>query len=120
MKRLFSRKIDWKAAGRITVEAIKSLGRGDFLLKLKIHRFLPHILWLVTLGTISILLSYYAEKTMHRVEVNNGIIESLKYDNANKNCEIIGLSRISTIEKMLENAGSEVRIPEAPAHTIKK
>lgn len=120
MGRNFFRNIDWKAAGKATLEILKSVGRGDFLLKLKIHELLPHIMWLVLLGIVSIFLSYQAEKTMYRVEVNKNIIESLKYDNANKNCEIIGLSRISTIEKMLEEAGSDVRIPETPAYTIKK
>ena len=114
------KKIDWKQVGKTGFEIIKSLGRGDFLLKLKIHDYLPHILWLVALGIISILLSYGAEKTMHKVEVNKDIIESLKFDNANKNCEIIGLSRISTVEKMLEDAGSDVGIPETPAYTIRK
>ena len=57
---------------------------------------------------------------MYRMEVNKARIESLKYAHANKTCEIIGLSRISTVEKMLEESGSELRIPENPAYTIKK
>ena len=56
---------------------------------------------------------------MHKVEVNKEKIESLKYANANKACEIIGLSRISTIEKMLEESGSKLKVPEVPAYTIK-
>ena len=114
------RNIDWKAVWSASLEVIKSIGRGDFLLTLRVDRWFPYILYLVFLGIISIWLSYSAEKTMHKVEVNKAIIESLKYDNANKNCEIIGLSRLSTVEKMLEEAGSEIRIPETPAYTIKK
>lgn len=114
------RKTDWKAVGKAALEILKSIGRGDFLLTLRVDKWFPYILYLVALGIISIWLSYSAEKTMHKVEVNKDIIESLKHDNANKNCEIIGLSRISTVEKMLKDAESEVRIPETPAYTIKK
>lgn len=113
-----SKRIDWKAVGKACVEILKSIGRGDFLLTLRVDKWFPYILYLVFLGIVSIWLSYSAEKTMYTVEVNKDRIESLKFDNANKNCEIIGLSRISTIEKMLEEAGSEARIPEAPANTI--
>ena len=42
-----------------------------------------------------------------------------KSSNVNKTCEIISLTRISTVESMLENAGSEVRAPQKPAYIIK-
>ena len=112
--------IDWKMAGNACIRVIKSLGRGDFLQTLRVYRWLPYIIHLVVLGILSIWLSFSAEKTMHRVETNKDIIESLKYDNANKKCELVGLSRISTVEKMLEASGSQVRIPEVPAYTIRK
>ena len=114
------KNIDWKAVGKAILEILKSIGRGDFLLTLRIDKWFPYILYLVTLGIISIWLSYSAEKTVYKVEVNKDRIESLKHDNANKNCEIIGLSRISTVEKMLEEAGSELKIPQTPAYTIRK
>ena len=112
--------IDRKMAGKAGIRIIKSLGRGDFLQILRVYRWLPYIIHLVILGILSIWLSFSAEKTMHRVETNKDTIESLKYDNANKKCELVGLSRISTVEKMLEASGSEVRIPEVPAYTIRK
>lgn len=112
--------IDWKKIKKTLIEVAKSIGRGDFLSLMGVERWFPYILYLVGIGVLSIFLSYSAEKTMHHVEVNKAEIESLKYANANKNCEIIGLSRISTVEKMLEESGSKLRIPEVPAYTIKK
>ena len=112
--------IDWKGIMKAIIEALKSIGRGDFLLRMKVHEWFPFILYTVVIGIISIFLSYSAEKTMYKVEVNKAKIESLKYANANKTCEIIGLSRISTIEKMLEESGSKLKVPEVPAYTIKK
>ena len=120
MKRDFWKNIDWNALMKAAVEALKSIGRGDFLIRMRVDKLFPYILYTVFIGIVSIWLSYMAEKTMYRVEVNQDKIESLKYAHANKTCEIIGLSRISTVEKMLEESGSELRIPEEPAYTIEK
>lgn len=114
------KNIDWKAVLKALNEILKSIGRGDFLERMRVDKLFPYILYTVFIGIVSIWLSYKAEKTMYRMEVNKARIESLKYAHANKTCEIIGLSRISTVEKMLEESGSELRIPENPAYTIKK
>ena len=120
-KKFFDRfkDIDWKKVMKAVVEGLKSIGRGDFLIRMRVDKLFPYILYTVFIGILSIFLSYSAEKTLHKVEVNKEKIESLKYANANKACEIIGLSRISTIEKMLEESGSNLKVPEVPAYTIK-
>lgn len=120
-KKFFDRfkDIDWKKVMKAVVEGLKSIGRGDFLIRMRVDKLFPYILYTVFIGILSIFLSYSAEKTLHKVEVNKEKIESLKYANANKACEIIGLSRISTIEKMLEESGSKLKVPEVPAYTIK-
>lgn len=116
----FFRNIDWKRVIKAFFEIMKSVGRGDFLIRMRVDKLFPYILYTVFIGIVSIWLSYKAEKTMYKVEINKNKIESLKYAHANKTCEIIGLSRISTVEKMLEEYGSKLRIPETPAYTIKK
>jgi len=112
------KNIDWKAVGSATIETLKSIGRGDILLRMQVHKLFPYILYTFALAWLSIWLSYKAEKTMYRVEVNKEIIENLKIDNATKTCDIVSLTRISTIEKMLTETGSEVRTPEKPADII--
>ena len=120
-KKFFDRfkDIDWKKVMKAVVEGLKSIGRGDFLIRMRVDKLFPYILYTVFIGILSIFLSYRAEKTLHKVEVNKEKIESLKYANANKACEIIGLSRLSTIEKMLEESGSKLKVPEVPAYRIK-
>jgi hypothetical protein len=86
---------------------------------MQVHRLFPYILYMFFIAWISIWLSYKVEKTMYRVETNKKIIENLKIDNANKTCEIVSLTRISTVESMLEEAGSKVKAPEKPADRIK-
>lgn len=118
MRNMFA-NIDWKAVWKAFVETLKSIGRGDILIRMRVDKLFPCILYAFFLGIVSIWLSFKAEKTMYQVEVNKSMIESLKFDNANKTCEIVGLSRISTVEKMLSESESEVTVPQKPAYTIK-
>ena len=105
------------------VHAIKeffiALGRGDLLTRLRVDRLLPYILYLLGLGCISIWMSYHAEQTMLKVQKNNEIIRTLKIYNAQKTYELVGLDRIATVERMLEEAGSQVKAPEKPADVLK-
>lgn len=115
----FFKNISWKGILKGIIETLKSIGRGDILIRMQVHRLFPYILYMFLIAWISIWLSYKVEKTMYRVEVNKKIIENLKIDNANKTCEIVSLTRISTVESMLEDAGSDVKAPEKPADRIK-
>ena len=105
------------------VHAIKeffiALGRGDLLTRLRVDRLLPYILYLFVLGCISIWMSYHAEQTMLKVQKNNEIIRTLKIYNAQKTYELVGLDRIATVDRMLEEAGSQVKAPEKPADVLK-
>ena len=111
--------INWKKVGHAVKEFFISLGRGDLLTRLRVDRLLPYILYLFVLGCISIWMSYKAEQTMLKVQKNNETIRTLKIYNAQKTYEIVGLDRIATVEKMLEEAGSEVKAPEKPADVIR-
>ena len=113
------KEIEWKAVGKAVIETLKSIGRGDILLRMRVDKLFPFILYSFVLAWLSIWLSYKVEKTMYRVEVNKDKIENLKIDNANKTCEIVSITRISTVEKMLEDAGSELKTPVRPADRIR-
>ena len=115
----FLKNINWKTILKEVVETLKSIGRGDILIKMQVHRLFPYILYMFFIAWVSICLSYKVEKTMYKVEANKKIIENLKIDNANKTCEIVSLTRISTVESMLEESGSKVKAPEKPADRIK-
>lgn len=97
-----------------------SIGRGDLLIRMKAHKLFPFILYTFFLAWLSIWLSWQAESTMLEVEKNKKIIETLKIRHAQKTSEIVSLDRISTLEKLLEKSGSEVKTPIKPADKIKK
>lgn len=99
---------------------VKSIISGDILLLLRVDKLFPYILYAFALGWISIFMSYKMEQTLGVVEKNRTELEALKIYHAHKTCEYVGLDRISTVEEMLKNSGSEVKAPEKPADTIKR
>ncbi len=105
--------------GKKIRNTLMSIARGDVLLKIGADRLFPYILYTFFLAVLSIWLSYKAEITMQKAERNKATIENLKIDNVNKTCKIISLTRISTVESMLETAGSKVKAPQKPAYRLK-
>ena len=49
--------IPWKRIGSALVETIKAIGYGDILLRLRVDKFLPYILYAFFLAMVSILMS---------------------------------------------------------------
>ena len=107
-----------KSIGSTIGTIFKSIISGDILLRMRVDKLFPYILYAFVLGWISIWMSYKMEQTMTRVEKNRKELETLKIYHAHKTCEYVGLDRISTIELMLRNKGSEVKAPEKPADII--
>lgn len=105
-------------AGSSIKSIVKSIISGDILLRLRVDKLFPYILYAFALGWVSILMSYKMEQTLGIVEKNKAELETLKIYHAQKTCEYVGLDRISTVEEMLRNAGSEVKAPEKPADMI--
>lgn len=111
--------IRWKAIGKAIGAFIISLGRGDLLLRMRVDKALPYILYAFMLGCISIWMSYKTEQTMLKVQKNNETIKTLKIHNAQMTYELVGLDRLSTVESMLEGMGSKVQAPIKPADILK-
>ncbi len=99
---------------------LKSIISGNILITLGVDRLFPYILYAFLLGWLSIWMSYKMEQTMTLAEKSSRELETLKIYHAQKTCEYVGLDRISTVEMMLKEKGSEVKAPEKPADIIKK
>lgn len=99
---------------------VRSIISGDILLLLRVDKLFPYILYAFALGWVSIFMSYKMEQTLGVVEKNRAELETLKIYHAHKTCEYVGLDRISTVEEMLKNTGSDVKAPEKPADIIKR
>ncbi len=101
-------------------DILKSIISGDILLKMRVHKLFPYILYAFVLGWLSIWMSYRMEQTMSLAEKNRKELETLKIYHAQKTCEYVGLDRISTVEAMLTEKESEIKAPEKPANIIRK
>ncbi|MBO5418492.1 MAG: hypothetical protein J6A22_00260 [Bacteroidales bacterium] len=119
MKIVSFKDIDWKAIIKAIKETVLSIGRGDILMRMQVHRLFPFILYAFILGWVSIWLSYKTEQAMLAVERNKYTIDTLKIRHAEKTCEIASMNRMSTIEQMLIESGSELMAPEKPADILK-
>ena len=98
---------------------MKSIWSGDILLLLRVDKLLPYILFLFVLGWVNIFLNYRIEQTMVQVEKNQKLLKEYKAYHAQKTYEYVTLSRISTVESMLEDAGSKITAPQKPAYRLK-
>lgn len=112
--------IAWKKIGHAIVETLKAIGYGDLLIRLRVDKSLPYIMYAFLLAMVSIFMSYKAEQTMLRMERNKTELETLKIYHGQKTCDIVSLDRISTVETMLEELGSAVRPPQKPADILKR
>ncbi len=99
---------------------MKSIISGDILLRARMDRLFPYILYAFVLAWLSIWMSYKMEQTMVRAEKTEEKLEALKIYHAQKTCEYVGLDRISTVETMLKEKKSEVKAPEKPAYIIER
>ena len=113
------RNIRWVAIGKAIGAFFISLGRGDLLIRMRVDKALPYILYAFILGCFSIWMSYQTEQTMLKAQKNKEIIKTLKIYNAQMTYELVGLDRRSTVETMLEEMGSNVQAPQKPADIIK-
>jgi len=113
-------RIDWKACAGAVREFIIALGRGDLVLRMRVDRLFPYILWTFALGCISIWWSYMTEQTLLKVEKNNETLKTLKIEHAQKTYEIVQMDRRGTVEQMLLDMESEVQPPHKPADILKK
>ncbi len=98
----------------------KSIISGDILLRMRVDRLFPYILYAFVLGGLNIWMSYQMELTMTQAENNKKELEALKVYHAQKTCEYVSFDRISTIESMLEEKGSDVKAPEKPADIVRR
>lgn len=113
------KNIRWKAIGKAVGAFVVSLGRGDLLLRMRVDKALPYILYAFVLGCISIWMSFMTEQAMLKVQKNNETLKTLKIHNAQMTYELVGLDRLSTVENLLDGMGSKVKAPSKPADILK-
>lgn len=112
--------IEWKKIGDAIKESLKAIWKGEFILRLRADKLYVHILYFFLLAGLSIYVSLMVDKTLAKVERNKETIKNLEIEHAQKTGDLVKLHSISTTLESLRVLGSEVKMPEKPANTIKK
>ena len=94
--------------------AFTAVLKGEFLLRLRIDKLFPHIVYTFIIFSIKI------DSTFSKVEYNKTVLNDLEIYYTEKTNEIVRLNRFSTIQDNRARTGSKVTVPEKPAATIKK
>lgn len=107
----------WKIGDilKILKGAVFAVFQGKLLMKLKIHKYLPQIIYTFFLCFLAIFFSLMVDNTQGKVEKNRLVLKELNIENTQKEYELIVLNRRSSIEQLLESNGSAVAEPEEPA-----
>ena len=79
-----------------------------------------HILYTFFLIWMMIWTSIKIEGTLAKVEKNNEILNDMKIYHAQKTVQMVSLNRITVVDKLLKENGSEVTLPIKPADRIEK
>ena len=98
--------------------ALNAFFRGELLMRLGFDRFFLHIVYTFGLFWAMILMDMMIENTLSKVEKNKDILNELKIYHTEKTVQIVSMDRITTINRMLEDKGSQASFPEKPAMRI--
>ena len=109
-----------KSFGRRLVSFLKSLLRGELVVRLKLDKYMAHIVVVAMAFVVIMLLHCLVENCLIRREKVKEELEEAEMICAQKNLELVGLGRMSTVEKLLEQNGVGVGKPEKPAIIIEK
>ncbi len=97
----------------------RALGRGELLMSLHLDKYFLHIIYTFLLAWLSIWLSLKVDNTLVKVQRGKQALTDIKIYYTQKAVELESLNRLSTMEKMLEESGSPLVLPEQPATIIR-
>lgn len=112
----------WKVQdlGPVLKGSGKAILKGEFLLHLRIERYLIHIVYTFFLFAMVIWVSLMIESTLGKVEQNKAQLKELEIENSAKTYELVKLTGRSAVENRLQEMGSALKAPEQPATVLMK
>lgn len=105
----------WIAFSASLKNALNAFFRGELLMRLGFDRFFLHIVYTFGLFWAMIILDMMIENTLSKVEKNKETLSDMKIYYTEKMVQLVSMDRITTIERLLEEKGSDVTFPEEPA-----
>lgn len=110
----------WKLSdiASILKNSFQAILKGELLLRLNVGRYLVEVIYTFFLFGLVIWISLMIETSMANVEKNKATLRELEIVHSQKVYEVANAGRRSTVIKSLEELGSDVKEPEAPANII--
>lgn len=108
-------KINWKKIWKGIVSFFVSIVYGDFLIRFKVDRLFPYIIYMFVLGCLSISISYVIEQRMSKA-VTAQEWSRLMIETYSKKCFHLATEcGISNVQDRLQEENSQVMPPQVPA-----
>lgn len=89
-------------------KACQSVMGGQILMDMGVHRLFPHIIFIFCVCMVSLILSFYADRTLEARERKMKELEEAKIEHSSKYRELVSLYRYTTMEDMLHEQGSDL------------
>lgn len=109
---------NWKIVSKTTINLLKSVGRGEIVLKL--DRFLPHIILSAALCVVCIYVNLKFDETLVEREQNRKLLEETKISYNQKVCQLAEMRQVNNVVKLLAEEGIDVAMPEKPATIVRR
>lgn len=100
-------------------KACQSIMGGQILMDMGVHRLFPHIIFIFCVCMVSLILSFYADRTLEARERKMKEFESAKIYYSSKYRELVSLYRYTTMEDMLKEKGSDLEPLRKPLIQLK-
>ena len=113
------KNLTWKNLAKGIGNSFIAIIRGEFLMRLRVEKYFPHILYLFFLVWMLIWIGIKSESTQLRVEKGKAELADIKIYYAQKTVQMMSLNRMSKLEDLLEAKGSDVSFPEKPADKLR-
>ena len=97
----------------------RAIREGQLLLRLRVDKYLLHILYVFILMWLTIFLGLQVDKTLARVSDNKAELEKLRIHRTEKEAALVKLHSASSAQIRLKELGSEATLPTEPANVIK-
>lgn len=110
--------MDWKKISNATVRLLKSVARGDIVLKL--DRFLPHIILGAVLCIVCIFVNLKFDETLVEREQNRKLLEETKISYNQKVCQLAEMRQVNNVVRLLAEQDITVAMPEKPATIVRR
>lgn len=109
-----------KSGMKRLLKNLKDIFQGEILLKLGLEKYFFHVVILAVTSACVMLIRSGIEHTQIKRESLKQEVAETRIRHSQKTIELVGLGKMSTVEKLLQDNNVNVGKPTKPAKSIKK